>query len=140
MIELNLKMTLEDIYNQFPNKNVCVEYLEKLRWNNIPICPYCNSRHFTKLKKGNRYHCNTCNTSYSVTVNSVFHKTKIDFQKWFYSIHLIMNEESKISSRELAKKIYTTKDTAWRIIDEIKNSLIKQDDLILKIFRDDKTT
>jgi transposase-like protein len=126
-------MTLEDIYNQFPNKNDCINHLEKLRWGEIPICPYCNSKHFTELKEDNRYHCNTCNTSYSVTVNTMFHKTKIDLQKWFYAIHLIINNEKKISSRELAKKIKTTKDTAWRILNEVKNSLIKQDDLIYKI-------
>ncbi|MCR9182535.1 MAG: transposase [Flavobacteriaceae bacterium] len=131
-------MTLEDIYNQFPTKTDCINYLEKLRWVNKPICPYCNSNNFTQLKEENRYHCNTCNTSYSVTVETMFHKTKIDLQKWFYSIHLIINHPNIITARFLAKKINTTKDTAWRIIKEVKNSLIKQDDLVNKISKDEK--
>jgi len=133
MVDINLKMTLEDIYNQFPNKNDCINHIEKLRWGDSPICPYCNSKHNTELKEDNRYHCNTCNTSYSVTVGTMFHKTKIDLQKWFYAIHLITNTEQKITSREIAKKINTTKDTAWRIINEIKNSILKQDPIINKI-------
>ena len=126
-------MGLEDFYFQFPSKKDCLRHLENLRWNGDPICPYCNSRHFTKPKLGGRYHCNTCNTSYSVTVNTIFHKTKIDLQKWFYAIYLILNYESSVSSRDLGKEINTTKDTAWRIIKEIKNALIKQEALIHKL-------
>lgn len=131
-------MKLKEVYSLFPSKNDCFDYLEELRWANKPICPYCNSKHYTVLKKNNRYHCNTCNTSYSVTVNTIFHKTKIDLQKWFYAIHIIMENDNKISSRELANEISTTKDTAWRITKEIKNTILKRDSLVLKILEDGK--
>ncbi len=26
---------------QFPNNYICIEYLEKLRWGNTPVCPRC---------------------------------------------------------------------------------------------------
>ncbi len=129
-------MTLVDIYNKFPSKRDCINHLEELIWMGTPICPYCNSKHHTELKEDNRYHCNTCNTSYSVTVNTMFHKTKIDLQKWFFCIYLIMNTENSISSRELAKRLSTTKDTAWRISNQIKNSILKQNNLILNILKD----
>lgn len=131
-------MNLEDVYNQFPSKKDCVDHLETLMWNNNPICPYCASNHFTSSQEENRYHCNTCNTSYSVTVGTLFHKTKIDLQKWFYAIHLITEPDSKLTTREFAKKINTTKDTAWRIMNEIKNSMIKQEDIIHKILKDEQ--
>lgn len=130
-------MTLKDIYNRFPRKQDCIAHLEKLRWDSIPVCPYCNSNHYTELKEEYRYHCNTCNISFSVMVNTMFHKTKIDLQKWFFAIYLIVESNNNISSRELAKKINTTKDTAWRIINEIKKSLIKQDVLIQKILKNE---
>lgn len=125
-------MKLEDIYSQFPSKEDCIRHIEDLRWGDNPICPYCNSTHYTELQGKNRYHCNTCNISYSVTVNTLFHKTKIDLQKWFYAIYLILDNKI-ISSRELAKEINTTKDTAWRILKEIKSAIIKNDFLIKKI-------
>lgn len=129
-------MKLEDIYNQFPTKKDCINHIEEIRWIDSPICPYCNSNHYTELKEDNRCHCNTCNTSYSVTVDTIFHKTRIDLQKWFFSIYLIMDGKDSLSSRQLAKAIGTTKDTAWRISNQIKNSLIRQNNLILNIIRD----
>ena len=137
MVDIKCMMSLENIYNRFTNKKECVEYLEYLRWNNNPFCPYCNSKHFTQLKENNRYHCNTCNTSYSVTVDTIFHKTRIDLQKWFYAIHLITKFNPKISSRELAKEIKTTKDTSWRLINEVKKALTTQDSLLKKIIEND---
>lgn len=137
MVEKLINMKLEDVYNQFPNREDCIKHIEYLRWDNKPVCPYCNSTHYTELQEKYRYHCNTCNISFSVTVNTLFHKTKIDLQKWFYAIHLIINNEQKISARDLSKKINTTKDTAWRLINEIKISLIKQDKIIEKILKDE---
>ncbi len=130
-----LKMDLNDYYIRFPEKKDCISYLEGLRWGNKPMCPYCYSNHYTKTKHGNRYHCNTCNTSYSVTVDTIFHKTRVDMQKWFFAINLVLGTNKKISSRALANRIKPTKDTSWRIINEIKNSIIKQDPLIQKIIQ-----
>lgn len=126
-------MILKEIYDKYPNKNDCYNYLERLLWNNNPICPYCRSRKFTPTKNTYRYHCNNCNTSYSVTVNTIFHKTKIDLQKWFLAINLIMDFEDKKSLRKLADEIKTTKDTAQRILNLVKKDLKKQDCIIIKI-------
>ena len=76
-------MNIVEIYKKFPTHEDCLAYLEKVRWNNVPTCPYCNSTNSTSFKKENRHHCNNCNTSYSVTVGTIFHKTKLDLQKWF---------------------------------------------------------
>ena len=125
-------MTLNNFYQKFTTKEDCLIYLEKILWNNKPTCPYCNSVKITKLKQEFRYHCNNCNTSFSLTVNTMFHKTKIDLQKWFYVLHLILNNEEKRSIRQLAKEINTTKDTALRVLNKVKKSIIKQDIIIQK--------
>lgn len=135
MIEILSIMVLQDFYNQFPSRELCIQHIENLRWGNVPSCPYCLSNHFTESKDGHRYHCNTCNTSYSVTVDTLFHKTKIDLQKWFYAIHLIVKDGEKITSRDLADKIKTTKDTSWRVINEIKKAILRQDELIQNIIK-----
>ena len=84
-------MNIPELYRKFPTQKDCIEHLEMVRWNSTPICPYCNSKKQTPLKNENRYHCNTCNTSFSVTVGTIFHKTKIDLQKWFLALSLILN-------------------------------------------------
>lgn len=77
------------------------------------------------MPKERRYHCNNCNTSYSVTVSTIFHKTKIDLQQWFFAISLTLNAKKEISSRQLAKDINVTKDTAWHMQRRIRKAFIE---------------
>ncbi|MDB5278834.1 MAG: hypothetical protein JWR61_3789 [Ferruginibacter sp.] len=114
-------MTLCQIYKKLPTEADCIDLLETVIWGNIPKCPYCGSTNSVALTSGNRYHCNKCNTSYSVTVKTIFHKTKIPLQKWFYVIHLKEKNDLSISVRNLGEQIETTKDTANRIVNKVNN-------------------
>lgn len=97
----------------FPTQEDCLEYLEKIRWKGNPTCPYCKSTNSTPAPKEHRHHCNNCNTSYSVTVGTIFHKTHLDFQVWFLAISLILNAKKGISARQLARDLDINKNTAW---------------------------
>jgi len=113
-------MELNKIYKQYPKQEDCIKYLELLYWDNVPTCPYCNSVRKTDMKFENRYHCNDCRTSYSVTAKTIFHKTKVDLQKWFFVIHLTLVK--KISARQIAKDITVTKDTACFMVNRINDA------------------
>lgn len=115
-------MNIIQVYKQFPTQQDCIKHLEKVRWNNVPTCPYCQSKNQSPLPKENRYHCNNCNTTFSVTVGTIFHKTKADFQKWFLAICLTLNAKKGISARQLARDIEVTKDTAWYIMMRIRKT------------------
>ncbi|MBP8114530.1 MAG: transposase [Chitinophagaceae bacterium] len=126
-------MKIEKIYKALPTNKDCIKLLEILIWDNLPVCPYCNSQYFTESKSENRYHCNTCNISYSVTVKTFLHNTKIELQKWFYVVILLSKNDPMPSSRTLGKDIGTTKDTALRIMKAAKQAYIKERILIEKI-------
>ena len=124
-------MDIDQFYKSFPSHDDCIKHLEAVRWENGPVCPYCQSRRQTKIKGGIRYKCNNCNSSYSVTVGTIFHKTKCDMQKWFYAIYLFSHYRKGISSRQLATDINVTKDTAWYMLMRIRKSL-KEDGILLE--------
>lgn len=126
-------MKLKEIYKIFPDENSCIKMLEEIVWNNSPICPYCKSDNYTIIKHSYRYHCNQCNTSYSVTVKTIFHKTKIPLQKWFYIIHLKEKNDLSISVRELGEQIETTKDTANRIVNKVNNFYLPNTEMFKSI-------
>lgn len=65
-------MNIIQVYKQFPTQQDCIKHLEKIRWNNIPVYPYCNSKNQSPLPKEQRYHCNNCKTTFSVTVHTIF--------------------------------------------------------------------
>ena len=132
-------MNIIQIYKRFPTQQSCVDHLEKVRWNNEPVCPYCQSKNQTKRKNTNRYHCNSCNTSYSVMIGTVFHSTKLDFQKWFLAISLVLNAKKGLSARQLARDIGVTKDTAWYILMRLRRAMVEYGDLLQGIVEADET-
>jgi transposase-like protein len=134
-------MTLKQIYKKFPTKESCLKVLEELFWNNSPTCPYCTSSNFTIVPKENRYRCNNCNTTYSVTVKTIFHKTKCDLQKWFYAIPVTLDITKQQSVRQLGEHIGVTKDTALFMMNRIERDrphLEKLASLIINTFSNAK--
>lgn len=132
-------MNIIQVYKRFPTQLDCIKHLEQVRWNNVPKCPYCTSIKCTATKTGNRYHCNNCNTSFSVTVGTIFHKTHLDLQKWFLAVSLVLNAKKGYSARQLGRDIEVTKDTAWRMFMQIRKSFIEQHELMEGIVEADET-
>ena len=132
-------MNIVEIYKKFPTQKDCIAHIEKVRWNNKPICPYCHSTNTTRFKNSFRHHCNNCNTSFSVTVGTIFHHTHIDLQKWFLAISLILNAKKGISSRQLSRDIEVNKNTAWRMQMQIRKAMIEYGNLLQGIVEMDET-
>jgi transposase-like protein len=111
------------IYERFPTQDDCLDYLEAVRWPEGPVCPYCGSKSSTAAPKERRHHCNSCNTTFSVTVGTIFHRTHLPLQKWFLALTLTLNARKGLSARQLARDLRVTKDTAWRIAMKIRDAM-----------------
>ncbi len=116
-------MDIIEVFEAFPTQEDCLSYLEKIRWQNKPRCPYCDSTNQTPLKKEHRYHCNNCNTSFSVTVQTIFHQTHLPIQKWFLAVSLVLNAKKGISARQLARHLNVNRNTAWRMGMQIRKAM-----------------
>ena len=120
-------MNIGQIYKLFPTKTTCVSHLEKVRWNDRPVCPYCGSKRHTPRPAEHRYHCNACHMSYSVTVGTIFHRTQLDLQKWYFAVSLILNAKKAISVRRLSQRLHVNKNTAWRIGMRIRKAMAQSE-------------
>lgn len=132
-------MDLVSIFEQFPTQEDCIKHLEKVRWGDNPACPYCYSDRVTTIKDETRHHCNNCNASFSVTVGTIFHNTKLPLQKWFLAISIILNAKKGISARQIGRDLKVTKDTAWRIAMQIRKAMRESGDLLEGIVEVDET-
>ena len=112
------------------NNEDCLAVLEQIRWGGKPTCPYCGSTNATVYKNEHRYHCNSCYTSYSATVGTLFHKTYVDLRKWFLAIRLVLNSSGGISVRKLAREVGVNKNTAAYMIERIRNATIEEPELL----------
>jgi transposase-like protein len=117
-------VSLCEIYERFPSRESCLAYLEGVRWGGAPPrCPYCGSARCTAFRGERRYHCNACNTSYSVTVGTIFHQGRADLQKWFEAVRLLVHEQRGLSCRVLAQEISVNRNTAQLMAARIRRAL-----------------
>ena len=116
-------MNIVSIYRLFPTNADCISHLEAVRWGSTPTCPYCQSERVTSRPTEQRHHCNACNTSFSVTVRTIFHHSHIPLQKWFLAVALVLNAKKGIASRQLARDLEVNKNTGWRMAMKIREAM-----------------
>ena len=106
MINTNFNSILE-LIQTFSSEQVCIEYLEQMRWGGIVESPFDSASKVYKCSK-NRYKCRNTGKYFNVKTGSMFENTKISLQKWFLAIWLLTSGKKGISSVQLAKDIGVT--------------------------------
>lgn len=116
---------------RFTDEQAAREHLEAMRWPNGPICPHCggterNSRIEAQVKgKGARpglLFCGDCREQFTVTVGSVFERSKIPLHKWVLATHLLCASKKGMSSHQLHRMIGVTYKTAWFMSHRIREA------------------
>ena len=104
----------------FNDENAAREALEAVRWPNGPFCPHCGATdRIAKVegtKKAHRpglYYCNHCKGQFTVTVGTVFERSKVPLTKWWLASHLLGSSKKGISSHQLHRMLGVTYKTAW---------------------------
>jgi transposase-like protein len=125
---INIKISIQQVDNvrsiKIPpdilTEDQCIAYLQNELWGGIPTCPYCQSERATVMKERGRYHCNNCNSPYSITAQTVFHNSHLPLHKWFVTVAAVLeSSKDRISARKLATLIEVNRNTASDMINRI---------------------
>ena len=116
-------MNIKETLNRFPDQFTCIAYLEGLRWQEGPECPYCKSQHSSKRHDSHRHICNGCNRSYSVLVGTIFESTKLPLTQWFLAISLILNAKKGLSALQLSRDLGINRKTGWYLQMRIRKAM-----------------
>jgi transposase-like protein len=79
----------------FTDETKAREWLEARVWPQGPICPHCGATEddVTKLEGSKHrpgvYQCNECREQFTVTVKTVFERSKIPLTKWLAALFLL---------------------------------------------------
>ena len=122
---MNFK-NLPELLDYFKDEQTCRTYLENMRWEGVPECPYCKSTgKMYRIEKGKRLKCGNkqCHKKFSVTVGTVFENTKIKLRLWFGALYLLTAHKKGISSLQLGRDLNVTQKTAWFILHRIREML-----------------
>ena len=115
---------------RFPDHKTCIEYLEKVRWRGHPHCPHCASVKVgrrNESKRVGRWNCFDCRASFNVLAGTFFQGTKIQLQKWFLAISLMMNVKKSLSSYQLARDLDLNQKTAWYMQQRIRSEMMRKE-------------
>ncbi len=111
------------------------EHLEAIHWPNGPVCPHCgniNAERITKMQgKSTRpgvYKCNECRKPFSVTVGTVFERSKIPLNKWVLASHLMAASKKGMSAHQLHRMLGVTYKTAWFMAHRIREAMKEDND------------
>ena len=89
--------------HQFSTPEVCLSYLESVRWKRGNFCVKCGLR-----EKSNevRKKCKTCQKEFYITTGTIFGDSPIKMlPQWFATIWIDTNHSKGISSVQLSKLI-----------------------------------
>lgn len=104
----------------FSSEEVCRGYLEKLIWEDKPVCPYCKNKEIYRFSDKKRFKCKRCFTKFTITIGTVLENTKVPLQKWMLAVYLVTATKKGISSVQLSKDIGVTQKTAWFMLQRIR--------------------
>lgn len=113
---------------QFIDADKAREYLENLRWANGVVCPHCGviGGHYELKGKSTRpgvYKCASCASQFTVTVGTVFERSKIALNVWLQAVHLMCASKKGISAKQLERMLGVTYKTAWFMCHRIREAM-----------------
>lgn len=132
---------LKELFKAFHNEDICREYLEKMRWADGIVCPYCDhSGKMYRIENGKRHKCGNsqCHKKFSVTVGTVYENTKIPLSTWFGALYLCTAHKKGISSLQLHRDLGVTQKTAWFMLHRIRE-MFKSNHMLANVVEVDET-
>jgi transposase-like protein len=113
---------------KYTNDKAARQHLEAMRWPNGPVCPHCggverNSKLEGKAHRPGLYFCGDCREQFTVTVGTVFERSKIPLHKWLLANHFLCASKKGMSSHQLHRMLGVTYKTAWFMTHRIREAM-----------------
>jgi transposase-like protein len=120
----------EYLFNEarYSDPEAAREYLESVRWPNGPVCPHCGAvDRISKLQgtshRPGLYDCGHCRDQFTVTVGTVFERSKIGLDKWLLAASLMAASKKGISSKQVERMLGVTYKTAWFMTHRLREAM-----------------
>lgn len=107
-------------------------HLERTRWPHGPVCPHCGVvNEATELKgrahRAGLYQCNPCREQFTITVGTVFERSKVPLNKWLLATYLMASSKKGISAHQIGRTLGVTYKTAWFMCHRIREAMAIKD-------------
>jgi transposase-like protein len=122
---MSIAILTEPRFNDEPTAR---KHLETLRWPSGPVCPHCGGIERNGAVNGQShrdglYFCGDCRSQFTVTVGTVFERSKIPLHKWLMAAHLLCASKKGISSKQIERMLGVTYKTAWFMTHRLRKAM-----------------
>ena len=120
-------MSLLEFTQTFGTVEACLKHLEKIRWGHGAYCPHCGSAgKIYHYSDGRRHRCAECGRVFRLITGTIFGDSPIKLlPKWFLAIYMETTHSKGIASTQLAKHLGVKQQTAWFMLQRIRNAVSK---------------
>lgn len=105
------------------------EWLEARVWPNGPVCAHCGapSDQVTKLEgekhRPGLYQCNQCREQFTVTVGTVFERSKLPLTKWLAALFLMTASKKGISAHQVHRMLGISYKSTWFMMHRLREAM-----------------
>jgi transposase-like protein len=113
----------------FQDETKAREWLEARIWPNGPVCVHCGATggDVTKLENGSHrpglYQCNQCREQFTVTVKTVFERSKLPLTKWLLALFLMTASKKGISAHQAHRMMGISYKSTWFMMHRLREAM-----------------
>lgn len=113
--------TIQNFNKQFPDDDVCLDYMFKYFYGKDYECPKChNKKGWYRIQKRKCYSCGNCGYLLSPLAGTIFHKSPTSLKNWFFAIYLMSTSKNGVAAKEIQRQTQVTYKCAWRMQKQIR--------------------
>lgn len=116
--------TFREFIRMFPDDCACSDYLEKLRWPEGFVCPSCKESSIPWKESRKRLACPNCRHQTSVTVGTIFDKTRTPLTTWFEAAWHVTTAKNGMSAKTLERTMGIRYRVAWTMLQRFRVAMV----------------
>jgi transposase-like protein len=114
----------------FQDEGKAREWLEARVWPKGATCPHCGNADKSRITAldGNAhrpglYQCNECREQFTVTVNTVFERSKIPLTKWLAALFLMTASKKGVSAHQVHRMLGISYKSTWFMMHRLREAM-----------------
>ena len=126
--QLSDSEVIEEVPLACSDELAAVEFFERQRWGDNPICVHCGGSHVYKMidaatgKRNKRFlwRCHDCKKQYTVRIGTVYEETRIDLRHWCYAFWRASTSKKGVAALEIKRHCQISYRSALFLMNRIR--------------------
>jgi transposase-like protein len=112
-----------------------VEFFEKQRWGDSPVCPHCEDKDVYRMtdRDGTRnkrflWRCRACGEQYTVRIGTVYEESRLPLKHWAYAFWRVCASKKGASALEIKRQCNISYKSALFLMHRVRFALTDSPD------------